>query len=171
MADSAPYLYGPVSDYSIKMQMDAWSTGRWFTWGRAGVAPVAALNATSGNFQTAGSVTASSFVYSSDRSLKDDITPLQSPLEKILSLSGYTFTWKANGQKDIGIIAQEVEKVFPELVHTDTKTGLKSVEYGNLVAPLIESVKSQQKTIEEQDIKIQNLEARLDKLEKLLEAR
>jgi hypothetical protein len=60
MSDSALYRYGPVTDYSIKTQMDASVPGRWFTWGRAGVAPVAALNATSGNFQTAGSVTASS---------------------------------------------------------------------------------------------------------------
>jgi hypothetical protein len=55
------YQYGPVSDYSIKMQMDAGSTGRGFTWGRVGVAPVAGLNSTSGNFQTAGTIAASNF--------------------------------------------------------------------------------------------------------------
>ena len=63
------------------------------------------------------------------------------------------------------MIAQEVEKIFPELVHTDQKTGLKSVEYGNLIAPLIEAIKSQQKTIEDQNIRIKSLEERLDKLE------
>ena len=67
MSDSALYRYGPVTDYSIKTQMDASVPGRWFTWGRAGVAPVAALNATSGNFQTAGSVTASSLNVNSVR--------------------------------------------------------------------------------------------------------
>ena len=50
------YQYGPVSDYSIKSQMDAGSTGRGFTWGNNGVTPVAALNATSGNFQVAGTI-------------------------------------------------------------------------------------------------------------------
>ena len=63
------------------------------------------------------------------------------------------------------MIAQEVEKVFPDLVHTDPKTGLKSVEYGNLIAPIIEAIKSQQKTIEDQNIRIKSLEERLDKLE------
>ena len=50
------YQYGPVIDYSIKSQMDAGSTGRGFTWGNNGVTPVAALNATSGNFQVAGTI-------------------------------------------------------------------------------------------------------------------
>jgi hypothetical protein len=51
------YQYGPVTDYSIKMQMDVGSTGRGFTWGREGVAPIAGLNGTSGNMQIAGSLT------------------------------------------------------------------------------------------------------------------
>ena len=50
------YQYGPVTDYSIKTQMDPGSTGRGFTWGNNGVTPVAALNATSGNFQVAGTI-------------------------------------------------------------------------------------------------------------------
>ncbi len=56
------YQYGPVNDYSIKMQMNAWSPGRGFTWGRQGSLPIAGLNATSGDFQTAGSITAPTFI-------------------------------------------------------------------------------------------------------------
>jgi hypothetical protein len=59
------YQYGTVTDYSIKMQMDTGSTGRGFTWGRDGVTPVAGLNSTSGNFQTAGTIAASNFSGSS----------------------------------------------------------------------------------------------------------
>ena len=117
------------------------------------------------NLSVLWSVTATSFSYSSDRSLKKDIIPLEDSLQKLLSLNGYSFTWKKDGKKDIWVIAQEVEKIFPELVHTDQKTGLKSVEYGNLIAPLIEAIKSQQKTIEDQNIRIKSLEERLDKLE------
>ena len=62
-------------------------------------------------------------------------------LEKINQLNGYSFTWKDTGRKDIGLIAQEVEKIFPDLVNTDSE-GNKAVEYVNLVSPLIESVKS-----------------------------
>lgn len=63
------------------------------------------------------------------------------------------------------MIAQEVEKVFPDIVHTDAETGMKSVEYGNLIAPVIEAIKSQQQIIEEQNTRIQSLEARLEALE------
>ena len=116
-------------------------------------------------------VNASQFIYSSDRSLKKDITSLTDPLQKILSLSGYSFTWKSTGKQDIGVIAQEVEKIFPDLVHTDPTTGLKSVEYANLIAPLIESIKSQQNLIEIQNSRIETLEKRLERLENLLETR
>jgi hypothetical protein len=54
------YQYGTVADYSIKMQMDAGSVNRGFTWGRDGVAPIASLNSTSGNMQIAGSFAAAS---------------------------------------------------------------------------------------------------------------
>jgi hypothetical protein len=52
------FQYGTVTDYSIKMQMDAGSTGRGFTWGRDGVKPIASLNSTSGNMQIAGTFSA-----------------------------------------------------------------------------------------------------------------
>ena len=127
------------------------------------------------------------YYYSSDRRLKENITKIESPLEKIQKLNGYTFDWKKDGRKDIGVIAQEVEKVFPALVATNKETGFKSVEYGNLVAPLIEAVKElatkiedivknytdQQKEINElkkenSDIKKENSDIikRLDLLEK-----
>jgi hypothetical protein len=94
-----------------------------------------------------GSVRATAFFYGSDRSLKKDIAPLNGSLKKILNLDGVSFTWKENGKKSVGLIAQDVEKVYPELVHT-SDNGIKSVEYGNLVAPLIEAIKEQQKEID-----------------------
>ncbi len=103
-----------------------------------------------------GDVNANWFIYNSDRRLKDNITPLSSSLEKILSLNGYSFSWKSTGAKDIGVIAQEVEAVYPELVHTNS-AGYKSVEYGNLIAPLIEAVKSQQKEIKALRAEIETL--------------
>lgn len=101
-------------------------------------------------------VAASAFRYASDRSLKKNIATIESPLTKILKLRGVTFSWKHNNKASVGLIAQEVEKVFPELV--SESNGLKSVEYGNLVAPLIEAVKEQQK-------EINNLKNRIELLE------
>jgi len=99
---------------------------------------------TSGNVTIGGSVTAGSFLYSSDRTLKKDVQTIADPLSKVSQLRGVTFTWKNDGRKDVGLIAQEVEKVIPEAVQTNPETGLKSVEYGNLVGVLIEAVKAQQ---------------------------
>ncbi len=102
-----------------------------------------------GNIMATGSVTASGFFYSpSDRRLKKDIHPLTHALDKVQRLNGVAFTWKKNSVKDIGVIAQNVESVLPELVSTG-KDGMKSVKYANLVAVLIEAVKEQQKQIED----------------------
>jgi hypothetical protein len=103
-----------------------------------------------------GNVTATSFIYSSDRNLNQDIKVIPNALDKVLKLDGVMFNWKADNRPDLGLIAQEVEEVFPELVHTNGATNLKSVEYGNLVAPIIEAIKEQQKQIEE--LKNQNLQ-------------
>lgn len=105
------------------------------------------------------------FIYS-DRNLKKNILPIENSLQKILQLGGYSFVWKDSGRNDIGVIAQEVETVFPDAVHTDTTTGLKSVEYANLVAPLIEAVKTQQKQIEDQNKRIESLEKVIHSLQK-----
>jgi len=97
--------------------------------------------------EVAGNAKATSFIYSSDRNLKQNITTITNPLDKILQLRGVTFNWKADNKASVGLIAQEVKQVFPELVVGEE--GNYGVQYGNLVAPLIEAVKEQQKQIEE----------------------
>ena len=76
----------------------------------------------------------------SDRRLKKDIVPLSNALNKIDQLNGYSFKWKKDGTPDIGVIAQEVEKIFPTVVAEHN--GIKTVAYATLVAPLIEAVKT-----------------------------
>lgn len=95
-----------------------------------------------------GDINATAFYYTSDKSLKSNISPLTNALSKIMKLSGVSFAWKDTGAKSVGLVAQDVEKVYPELVHTNPVSGIKSVEYGNLVAPLIEAIKEQQKQID-----------------------
>ena len=68
-------------------------------------------------------------------------------LSKVLELQGVSFNWKETGEKSIGFIAQDVEKIFPEAVATDSN-GLKSISYTKLIAPLTEAIKEQQKQIE-----------------------
>lgn len=86
----------------------------------------------------------------SDIRLKEDINPLKDSLDKILGLEGVSFKFKNNQEQgtQIGVIAQDVEKVVPEVVSTG-EDGYKSVSYQNLVPLLIEAMKEQQKQIEE----------------------
>lgn len=94
-------------------------------------------------FDYAGNMTiAGTLSQSSDIRLKKDIRPLENSLKNILELNGVTYFWKnpEAPEKQIGLIAQEVEKKFPEAVRTD-KEGWKSVSYQNLVAPIINSIK------------------------------
>jgi hypothetical protein len=113
------------------------------------------------NFYAAGG----GFYYSSDKSLKKDIKTIPNALNSVLKLQGVEFNWKKDGTPSIGVIAQEVEKVYPELVQTDNVTGLKSVEYGKLIAPLIEAIKEQQKQIDAQQKAIEELRDQAKRLE------
>lgn len=106
-----------------------------------------------------GAINASDFLYTSDSRLKENIAPLADSLVKINSLQGVSFDWKQGGEANIGFIAQDVEKVVPELVVTSPETGLKAVKYGNMVALLVEAVKAQQLQIEA----LQNQVAELSK--------
>ena len=90
---------------------------------------------------------------SSDERLKDNIKPIENPLEKLSQISGNTFDWNQEKQniyngKDYGVIAQEIEKVMPELVDT-RDNGYLAVKYDKIVPLLIESIKELKKEIEE----------------------
>jgi hypothetical protein len=96
---------------------------------------------------------------------------LKNSLENLLKLSGYNYYSKLEKKNTLGVIAQEVETVYPELVQTDPQ-GYKSVQYGNLIAPVIEAIKELATKIDSlftlyvsQQAKIDILEARLLKLE------
>ena len=100
-------------------------------------------------------VYAKAFYYSSDKNLKYNIEPLNGSLSKILELEPVAFNWKDDDKISIGLIAQDVEKIFPEVVSGEE--GSKVVNYGILVAPLIEAVKEQQKEINELKAEIEAL--------------
>lgn len=110
---------------------------------------------------TWGSIYSGNQVYAaSDQRLKKNILPITGALDKVQRLNGVTFTWKKTGKKDIGVIAQNVEKVLPEIVKAGPD-GMKAVEYGNLTALLIEAIKEQQKEIKAQQKEIEGLEKKL----------
>ena len=111
-----------------------------------------------GNLDVEGDVTAYSTVVASDERLKDNVVTIESALNKVKALRGVEFIWnkgKREGKQDIGVIAQEVEKVLPEVVIEkelplmEEGTTYKTVDYPKLTAVLIEAIKEQQKEIEQ----------------------
>jgi hypothetical protein len=104
----------------------------------------------SGNILASGSVT-----QNSDISLKDNITPIPNALDKVLQIRGVTYNRNdiEDNPRDAGVIAQEVERVLPEVV-SQCENGIKSVAYGNMVGLLIEAIRELSAEIE--DLKSQN---------------
>jgi hypothetical protein len=97
---------------------------------------------------------------SSDIRLKNNIRPISNPLEKISKIGGYNFVWNSEIQNtyignDVGVIAQEIEAVLPELVQT-RENGYKAVKYDKLVALLIEGIKELTKQVDELKTKVEN---------------
>ena len=116
--------------------------------------------------------TANWWTETSDRRWKKDIKTLDNSLDKIATLRGVSYLWRVDDFPDkgfssdiqVGVIAQEIETVFPELVHTDKK-GYKSVQYSNIVAPLIEAIKTLKHQNEAQQDQITSLIERVKALE------
>jgi hypothetical protein len=111
-----------------------------------------AASATAGRIDATNDIVAFS---SSDIRFKENITPIENALDKISKISGNTYDWKAENKaehgyegNDVGVIAQEIEAVLPQLVQT-RENGYKAVKYDKLVALLIEGIKEQQIQIEE----------------------
>ena len=94
-----------------------------------------------GSFTATGDVTAYS-----DKRLKRNIETITNAVDTVSKLRGVNY--EKDGRNSTGVIAQEIEEVLPQVVHTDAD-GMKSVAYGNIVGILIEAIKEQQKEIEE----------------------
>jgi hypothetical protein len=110
-----------------------------------GTVSAANVNA-SNNITATNTVTAANVNTTSDIRLKTKVKTLENSLEKVLQLRGVSYTM--NNETKIGVIAQEVQGVVPEVV-TKGSDGYLSVAYGNLVGELIEAIKTQQSQIEE----------------------
>lgn len=93
-----------------------------------------------------GTLTATNVNTSSDVALKQDIATIPDAGEIISALRGVNFGWKKDGSKSLGVVAQEVEEVLPEIVATDDQ-GLKAVNYAALTGVLIEAVKDLQNQV------------------------
>jgi hypothetical protein len=126
-----------------------------------------------GNVSVPGNLCAGTTTCPSDRRYKTDITPIDSSLSKVSKLQGVYYNWDRkkwpqknfSENKQIGLIAQDVEKVVPEVVNTD-KEGYKSLSYDKLTAVLINAMKEMEKKVNIQDSIINAQNNRIVILEK-----
>jgi hypothetical protein len=139
-------LYPNITGSSVDFAIGVESATMWqsvstsaagYKW-YAGQTNIASLSGT-GTFTVTGNVTA----YSDER-LKSNIKTIKNPLEKISQIRGVSFD--KDGKNQIGVIAQEIQKILPEVVEEGEYL---SVAYGNIVGLLIEAIKEQQNQIED----------------------
>jgi hypothetical protein len=117
---------------------------------------VGEISLRSGVLTINGDIRATGDIYalaSSDERLKENVIPISNPMDKIKKLGGYTFNWNDISKKpthieEIGVIAQEVQQVLPQIVR-EKGDGYLGVDYEKIVALLIEGVKHQQEEIDE----------------------
>ncbi len=102
-----------------------------------------------------GVITATDFNSTSDIKLKTNIQPIDDPLAKVIQIEGVSFNWKYDNKPALGVVADQIENILPELVQGDDP---KTVNYNGLIGLLIEAVKEQQTQID-------NLKERISKLE------
>ncbi len=137
-----------------------------------------------GNLRVSGTIcnTSGTIAACSDIRYKKNFSKIENPLQKVMSINGLHYDWRVDEFKEnnfskerqIGFIAQEIEKIFPEMVYTDEK-GYKSVDYSRLTPVLVEAIKELKTLNDELKVKnerlesnTQRIESRLEKLEVLL---
>lgn len=114
---------------------------------------------------------AGTFLYnSSDMRLKTDIYPIHNALDDVMKMKPVSFKFKAGGQKSLGFIAQDVEKIYPELVKAPAADQMKSVNYEGLIAPLVGAVQELKKENDDLRHQLHEQGLRQEKLEQSLKS-
>ena len=114
-------------------------------------------------------LTVPSLIESSAERFKTNIIPLTGSLEKVQQLQGVVFNRvDVNSNREIGFIADQVEKIYPELVSYDDDGKVHGLQYPRVTAVLVESIKELTQQIQDQNIFIQDLKSRIEYLENKL---
>jgi len=104
----------------------------------------------------------------SDMRLKSNIMTLGATMSKLLQIDGKSYTFKNSGKKSVGVLAQEIQEQFPDLV-VERQDGMLTVNYQGLIPVLINAIKEQNLELENAIKANQELEARIERLESLIQ--
>lgn len=104
----------------------------------------------------------------SDMRLKSNIMTLGATMSKLLQIDGKSYTFKDSGKKSVGVLAQEIQEQFPDLV-VERQDGMLTVNYQGLIPILINAIKEQNLELENAIKANQELEARIERLESLIQ--
>jgi hypothetical protein len=108
-----------------------------------------------------GTTLADAWTTRSSRRFKSNIQPLDGALEKIERLQGVSYQRKSDGKREIGVVAEDVDQIVPELVSRDPKTHeVQGVDYSRLAALLIEAVKAQEAEIRQLRLEVGQLRSK-----------
>jgi hypothetical protein len=167
---SSTFAFAPTTDLSspsLVLMQD----------GRVGVGVTPAGN-TGPRFEVAGDIRCVSLTETSTERFKTDVAAMENPLEAVLALRPVRFQWDAEhgGRRDIGLLAEQVRDVIPELVALGTSGEATGLNYGRVGVLAVGAIQTQQKIIEAQRLEVQtltarnaDLAARLDRLEAALQ--
>ena len=141
----------PVSGAISLTTDDTTNDSYYITFSSANTGSVESINVANALYfnPSTGTLSATIFNSLSDETLKKDVKTIENALNKVDSVRGVSFRWKTNDQPSLGVIAQEIEKIAPELI--TEMDGIKNVNYDGIIGILIESIK--------------DLKARVEKLE------
>lgn len=109
-----------------------------------------------GKLEVIGTICATNFNSTSDIKFKTDIEPIKNPLELVNNMNGVYFKWIENENHSYGFIAQELEKVTPELIGNGN---YKTINYSGVIPILVESIKELQTQVEELKSQVQRLQS------------
>jgi hypothetical protein len=140
--------------YGLYLNVGSSSSGIPFRVDQGGAQLLQVAN--NGDVLARGQFIANQFQITSDAKFKKDLQSIHNPLDKVIKMNGISYEWKRVEYSDMnfpqgrhyGVIAQEMEKVLPEVVNT-ASDGTKSVAYPEIIPVLIEAIKEQQKEIEQ----------------------
>lgn len=178
--DSATSKWGMGRDPENRFYIDETGVGRRFTLLAGGNVAIGGANPTAGfRLDVQGQLRCVGFTNASSSRYKHDIQALDSALDRVAALRPVRFTWNEGldntlgemaGKRDVGMIAEEVAEIFPDAVSTSDGK-IEGINYTSITAYAVQAIKEQRELLRQKDRQIEELNARLERLERMLSAK